>query len=319
MDRGCPPVPRGESQSGRHPEEPRLDGVQRFDVPAQPELLRPTPPPRPRATGAQRPRRPPSVPARLPQSDTAPTPPPPDEAGRVSSTWSAVGSSVRTVQNLRRQHVQWPPPGMALPGTSGAGWKPPTSGSGASWNPLPLQPVLPRAPRPAHQRSRWTQSHSLGALPSASQGSQQISQTSGQRFQRAQLVEQPEPEPPIPAPAAQEGQGRCKEEEAAKRQAAVSALQKFFFDEMARGGSPNGAAARALLRLNGESPAQAAVAPDSADTAAAGSESAPASEGGPEAVTPVPPPGLPSRPPRAFATPRSARCDVTPRAIRVSD
>lgn len=42
-----------------------------------------------------------------------------------------------------------------------------------------------------------------------------------------------------------------KQREEEKRRA-ILALQKFFFDEVARGGSPNGSAARALLRLNAD-------------------------------------------------------------------
>lgn len=104
----------------------------------------------------------------------------------------------------------------------------------------------------------------------------------------------------------------AEDDHEAQKRHAVLTLQKFFFDEIARGGSPNGSAARALLRLNA----------DAAPIEEEASESRPSTEtpGVPEeeeanaqSIHAVPSPGVPLRPSPAFRGPQGRN------AIRVSN
>lgn len=98
----------------------------------------------------------------------------------------------------------------------------------------------------------------------------------------------------------------------AAKQQAVATLQKFFFEELARGGDANGAAARALLRLGAQRSATPPVsAPEPKPQEASVTEEANEDQGDQPAQAVVP--CTPPRPPTPLvAGPRG-------RAIRVSN
>merc|ERR1711937_177337 len=111
--------------------------------------------------------------------------------------------------------------------------------------------------------------------------------------------------------SAQSGEQQQEGDPEAPKRRAVLALQKFFFDEISRGGSPNGSAARALLRLNAEA---APIQDAAAEPGLENSTAAEAKGENPESSdAPTPVQQLPLRPSPAFRGPRGRN------AIRVSN
>jgi len=175
-------------------------------------------------------------------------------------------SHIRMMQAMRRSipsepsvQASWPSsaPGMRVPGTSGAGWSAPVN----------LTPLAPKAPvtspdkrRPQRRQSsrtrasldnavRETVREAPSAAPAlASSVVEEVQQRPGSAKNRSQSE----------APASKASP--------AMKQQAVSALQKFFFEELKKDSDASGAAARALLRLNdlaaAEQEKEAALVPD---------------------------------------------------------
>lgn len=178
-------------------------------------------------------RRPLSIPAKLPPMEISPGTP------RVSAEeepFPATPNHVRFMQSMRRSIPQAPSgPGLRAPGSSGAGW-------GAPANLSPLTPSAPATSPEKRRPQRRQVARTRASLDSA-------------------VREAPAPAPPSnvveevqarPGSAKNRSQSEAPSTQAspAVKQQAVSALQKFFFEELKKDNDASGAAARALLRLN---------------------------------------------------------------------
>eukprot|EP00746_Dinoflagellata_sp_MGD_P002531 gnl/MRDRNA2_/MRDRNA2_104940_c0_seq1.p1 gnl/MRDRNA2_/MRDRNA2_104940_c0~~gnl/MRDRNA2_/MRDRNA2_104940_c0_seq1.p1 ORF type:complete len:311 (+),score=64.55 gnl/MRDRNA2_/MRDRNA2_104940_c0_seq1:100-933(+) len=184
-------------------------------------------------------RRPLSIPAKLPPMEIMPASPRAEE-----EPFPATPNHVRFMQAMRRSIPQapgvrasWPPsgPGLRGPGTSGAGWGAPAN----------LSPLTPSAPATSPEKRR----------PQRRQGSR----TRSSLDSVAMEAPAPAPAPKVleevqarPGSAKNRSQSEAPASHAspALKQQAVSALQKFFFEELKKDNDASGAAARALLRLN---------------------------------------------------------------------
>lgn len=200
-----------------------------------------------------------------------------------------------------------PPPAFLEPVWPGSGIRAPS---------LPRAPSAPRAPGVLPNRS-WRHRR-----PSSDKGDEKIKtqQNSAEMpmmesnfgKQVAGVAEQPQQ---AAEPQAMKGDHKAEDDPEVQKRRAVLTLQKFFFDELARGGSPNGSAARALLRLN----AEAAPLEESVESRSSTSTSGTSEEEDPEPrergpaqdlpLRPSPPPG----PSPAFRGPHGRN------AIRVSN
>lgn len=194
-----------------------------------------------------------SIPPKLPELDVEPALPVSNDGVLPDTPMQSMGH-VRMLQVLRRSTPQirtsWPPSasGSRVPLTSGAGWVAPVQVL------APLPPSAPKEPsakcRPRRQSNGRTRAQLDCAVAERS-----AAPVAAEIKPPAHIV------PPVPTeePAMlrpDSGKRRSQSEAPTSqatpqvKQQAISALQKFFFEELQKGHDASGAAAQALLRLN---------------------------------------------------------------------
>lgn len=145
----------------------------------------------------------------------------------------ATSNHVRVMQSMRRSGMDSAEMGA-----------PPTA-----WEAAPPPPAPPAMPRGARSRPRGRRGVDSVRLQQGEVcGSQGVEgRHAAGRDARAEVLGEAPAPAGAPAEDAPLGEGEAA---AAAKQRAVAALQKLFFEELRSGQDPNGAAARALLRLN---------------------------------------------------------------------